>query len=213
MTLSEDEESSIQEDSDQKLKLMIIGDSYVGKSSLLNKYCKNEFNSKYKTTIGVDCQIKHLNINNKEIKLEIWDTAGMERYRILTKNYYNGSDGFIILYDITNRESFNNVNNWVQQIKDLAGDDLKCILFGNKSDLNKERVININEGKELATKFDFPFYEISAKEGTNIEKGFNNIIMNILGDIETVKNRRRKNSSTLKKPKKNEENKEKKSCC
>ena len=212
MTLSEDEESSIEEDSDIKLKLMILGDSNVGKSSILNKYCKNDFSGKYKTTIGIDFQIKYLNINKKKIKLEIWDTAGMERYRILTKNYFNGSDGFIILYDITSRESFNNINNWIQQIIVLVGKDLKCILFGNKNDLNKERKVKINEGKELAKKYNFPFYETSAKYGTNLEKGFNSIIMKILGDIQTIKKKRR-NSLVLKKQEKSEEKKETKNCC
>jgi Ras-related protein Rab-1A len=113
MEPSMDESSSIEEDFDEKIKIMLIGDSNVGKTSLLKKYIDNEYSKNYITTVGMDFQMKCLNINNKKIKLQIWDTAGEERYRIVAKNYFNSSDGFIIVYDITKRLSFDNVNNWI----------------------------------------------------------------------------------------------------
>ena len=216
MSNSDDEENAIEQDFDEKIKLMILGDSSVGKSSILRKYCKNEFLDKYITTIGIDFQIKNLTINNKKIKLQVWDTAGQERYRVVTKNYFNTSDGFIIIYDITNRETFTNINNWIEQITTIVGNNVKCVIFGNKNDLNNKRKVETDEGKELAEKFNFKFFETSAKEGNNIEEGFKSITMDILDDISSVKERRN-NTSILKTKsgKKLNNNKEdnKKSCC
>ena len=133
---SEEDDSQIEEDFDEKLKLMILGDSDVGKTSILRKYCKNEFLGSYVATIGIDFQLKYLNINDKKIKIQIWDTAGEERYRVVTKNYFNTSDGFIIMYDIENRESFDNANNWIEQISKSSPNYTKSKIIGNKIDLN-----------------------------------------------------------------------------
>ncbi len=205
----DEEENSIEEEFDEKIKLMVLGDSSVGKSSILSKYCKNEFMSKYITTIGIDFQIKYLNINNKRIKLQIWDTAGQERYRVVTKNYFNTSNGFVIIYDITSRESFNNINNWMEQIESIVGDRVKCIIFGNKNDLVSERKVQKEEGEELAKRYNCSFFETSAKEGNNIEEGFKSITLEI---IEKLKNSKVKkdNGTTILKSKKN---KQKKNCC
>ena len=191
METSIDESSSIEEDYDEKIKLMIIGDSEVGKTSLLKKYIQNEFCENLLNTIGIDFQVKYLNINNKKIKLQIWDTAGEERYRIVAKTYFNSSDGFIIVYDITKRDSFTNINNWIEQINDTAPNYSKSIIFGNKNDLNNMREVEIKEGKELAKKYKFKFYETSAKDGINISEGFESIVKEIIGDLESVKSGRK----------------------
>ena len=193
-----DESSSIEEeDYDEKVKLMILGDSSVGKTSLLKKYCKNEFSHSYITTVGIDFQVKLLNINDKKIKIQIWDTAGEERYRVVAKNYFNTSDGFIIMYDITNRDSFDSISNWIEQIKDSTPNYKKSVLFGNKSDLNKLRNVQINEGKELAQKNDFKFFETSAKDGLNLNEGIESIVKDVLKDIDSIKLKRR-NTTSLK---------------
>ena len=204
----EEEEGTIEQDYDEKIKLMVLGDSNVGKSSILTKYCKNQFLSKYITTIGIDFQIKYLNINNKRIKVQIWDTAGQERYRVVTKNYFNTSNGFIIIYDITDRSSFNNINNWMDQIESFIGKEVKCILFGNKNDLDNKRDVQIEEGEELAKKYNCPFFETSAKEGNNIEEGFKEIVMEIIKDNKNSKVKR--NNSIILKSKKV---KQKSNCC
>ena len=209
-----DESSSIEEeDYDEKVKLMIIGDSSVGKTSLLKKYCKNEFSNSYITTVGIDFQVKLLNINDKKIKIQIWDTAGEERYRVVAKNYFNTSDGFIIMYDITNRDSFDSISNWIEQIKDSTPNYKKSVLFGNKSDLNKLRNVQINEGKELAQKNDFKFFETSAKDGLNLNEGIESLVKDVLEDIDSIKLKRRNTTSLKEKKKNNVKKKVKEPCC
>ena len=205
------EDSQIEEDYDEKLKLMILGDSNVGKSSILKKYCKNEFTGTYVATIGIDFQIKYLNIDGKKIKLQIWDTAGQERYRVVTKNYFNTSDGFLVIYDITNRESFLNINNWIEQINTLVGGNVKCIIFGNKNDLKEVRKVSIKEGEEMAKKYNCKFFETSAKEGNNLEEGFYDITKDVLGDIKIVHEKRK--STSILKPHIFKKQQKKKGCC
>ena len=206
-----EDESTIIEDYGEKIKIMLLGDSIVGKTSLLRKYIENEFSSNFINTVGFDIQIKFLNINNKKIKLQISDTAGQERYRTISKSFYNASEGFIIVYDITKRESFVNVNNWVEQIKEIAPNYSKSIIFGNKCDLTEMREIEIDEGKELANKFNFKFFETSAKDGTNINEGIETLLKEILGDIASVKSR--KKESTVLKKKKHNKVKKNEPCC
>ena len=208
--MEEEEYSSIEEDYDEKIRLMGIGDANVGKTSLIKRYCQNDFNNAYLTTIGIDFQTKNINMNNKNIKIQIWDTAGQERYRIMAKNYYNSSDGFIIVYDITKRESFNNINTWIEQISNSAQNYSKSVIFANKCDLKDIRKVKIDEGKELAKQYNFKFYETSAKDSINIKEGFESIIKNILGDIQSIKSVR-KNTVSLRDQK--HKNKEKEKCC
>ena len=208
--MEEEEYSSIEEDYDEKIRLMVIGDANVGKTSLIKRYCQNDFNNAYLTTIGIDFQTKNINMNNKNIKIQIWDTAGQERYRIMAKNYYNSSDGFIIVYDITKRESFNNINTWIEQISNSAQNYSKSVIFANKCDLKDIRKVKIDEGKELAKQYNFKFYETSAKDSINIKEGFESIIKNILGDIQSIKSVR-KNTVSLRDQK--HKNKEKEKCC
>ena len=174
-------ENSIEEnDYDIKLKIMLLGDSTVGKTSILRRYCKNEFSNKYATTIGIDFQFKNMIKFDKRIRLQIWDTAGQERYKVVAKNYFNSSDGFVILYDITNKESFQNVTSWVSQINDIASKAVKFILFGNKNDLEEARIVKKNEGENMAKKYSMLFYETSAKTGENINEGFDFLVNEIL---------------------------------
>ena len=115
----EDPEDTLNENYyDEKIKIMIIGETRVGKTSLISKYCNNEFSGgQYLSTIGIDFQIKILNINSKKIRLQIWDTAGEERFRNIAKNYFQSSDGFLVVYDITNKESFDTLDYWIEEIK------------------------------------------------------------------------------------------------
>lgn len=179
--------NSFEEDFDIKLKIMLIGDSNVGKTSLLKKYCDNEFSQTYIPTIGIDFQIKNLNINKKKVNVQIWDTTGEERYKILAKNCFNSSNGFIIVYDITNRKSYNNVNNWIEQINEFAPNHSKSVIFGNKNDLNESREVTLNEGKELVKKYNYKFFETSAKDGINIKEGFESLIKEIMNDAISIR--------------------------
>ena len=129
------------QDVDQIFKILIIGDSSVGKSNLLLRYTDDIFHEHFLPTIGVDFKIKNLIISNQTIKLNIWDTAGQERFKTITATYYKGSQGVIVVFDITDRNTFLNVNNWLEEIKKNAGNNISIILVGNKCDKEGERVV------------------------------------------------------------------------
>ena len=185
---------------DEKIKIMIIGESKTGKTSLISRYCNNEFYGAYLSTIGIDFQIKNIILNNKNIRLQIWDTAGEERYRNIAKNYFQSSDGFIIVYDISNSESFYKLDDWIEQIKNNAQETSKMILFGNKSDMEDSRQVSKEEGEEYARKNNLSFFEVSAKEGTNVQEGFEFFVKEILNSFSPNENYKKRKSKMLSTP-------------
>ena len=165
---------------DLLFKLILIGDSCVGKSNILLKYLKNQFNENSKTTVGVEFGTKNIIINNKRIKIQIWDTAGQERYRSITSAYYKGAKGALIVYDITRKNTFDNIDKWITDLK-LNGDKNICIIIlGNKSDLIDKREINKNDGIKKAEMYKTAFLETSALNGDNISKAFDELIEQIV---------------------------------
>ena len=182
-----DGDTQKEEHIDFKVKIMFIGNSSVGKTSIIKRYSKNIFSTSYISTLGIDFESKNINIDNKTINLQIWDTAGQEKYKVLSKNYYNNSNAFIIVYDITNLESFESVMNWIDQIKENAPENVKSILLGNKSDLEEKRKISEEEGKNLAKKININFYETSAQNGANIEKAIDNLVKDVINDKNFIK--------------------------
>jgi small GTP-binding protein len=197
---------------DLKIRLMLIGDSNVGKTSIIKRYCNNQFSPSYISTVGIDFETKYLRLNGKIINLQIWDTAGQERYKVLAKNYYKNSDGFIIVYDITDKKSFNNVANWITQIKDSASENVKCVLLGNKCDLEELRQVDINQGKDLANNYHLKFYETSAQKGNNIQKVFTDLVKGFLNDDNFVNDSERSSISTEQRNLRRARN-QKKKCC
>ena len=150
-------------------KYIIIGDAAVGKSNLLLRYAHGQFKDEYQLTIGVEFGAKNISINDKIYRIQIWDTAGQENFRSITRAYYKNSVCALVVYDITNRDSFNNISNWVEDCKNQSPKTIFMVLVGNKSDLNDKRVISVDEGRELAEKYNMIFFETSAKTGENVE--------------------------------------------
>ena len=165
---------------DLLFKLILIGDSYVGKSNILLKYLKNQFNENSKTTIGVEFGTKNIIINNKRIKIQIWDTAGQERYRSITSAYYKGAKGALIVYDITRKNTFDNIDKWITDLKLNDDKNICIIILGNKSDLIDKREINKNDGIKKAEMYKTAFLETSALNGDNISKAFDELIEQIV---------------------------------
>lgn len=159
-------------DYDYLFKVLIIGNSGVGKSCLLLRFAEDMFSDNYISTIGVDFKIRKIELDGKSIKLQIWDTAGQERFRTITKSYYRGSNGIVVVYDITDRESFEQVQHWMNEIDSHASADVCRLLVGNKADLNDKRAVKTEEGEALARQFGIPFLETSAKESLNVENMF-----------------------------------------
>ena len=143
-------------------KLILIGDSSVGKSNILLQYLKGQFDPNSKATVGVEFGTKNIEINNKKIKIQIWDTAGQERYRSITSAYYRGAKGAFIVYDITRKTTFDNIDRWVADLKANGDDNISIVLIGNKLDLEDKREVQKDEGVKKSEEFKTAFMETSA---------------------------------------------------
>lgn len=160
-------------------KVVLIGDSGVGKSNLLSRFTRNEFNLESKSTIGVEFATRSIQVNCKTIKAQIWDTAGQERYRAITSAYYRGAVGALIVYDIAKHLTFENVERWLKELKDHADNNIVIMLIGNKTDLRHLRAVSTDEAKAFAEKNSLTFIETSALDSTNVETAFCNILTEI----------------------------------
>jgi len=157
---------------DYLIKLLLIGDSGVGKSCLLLRFSDDSFTPSFITTIGIDFKIRTIELEGKRIKLQIWDTAGQERFRTITTAYYRGAMGILLVYDVTDEKSFNNIRNWIRNIEQHATESVNKILIGNKCDMVEKKVVDSARGKALADEYAIKFLETSAKNSINVEEAF-----------------------------------------
>ena len=196
------------------LKLLLLGDSSVGKTSILLKYISNKFDESSISTVGVDYMDKIIDYNKFKIKLQIWDTSGEEKFRTITKNFYRNADGLLVVFDLTKKESYDHIKSWINEAKE-NNDKLKTILIGNKLDLKDERIVAIDVAKQFAEKNNLKYIETSAKDGTNINESFQAII-DLLFDgksSEEILHEFTKQDSSLSVVDDSMEVKKKKACC
>ena len=184
-----DENVSYYEKEYYKLKLIILGDSGVGKTNIIQRYISDTFNTETRATVGVEFFVKNYRVNNDIIKLEIWDTAGQERYKSITSAYYKGSRGALIVYDITRTITFEDIEKWKNEINEKVKGSLKLMLIGNKCDLKDERKVSIEEALEKAKLLNIPLMETSALDSTNIQKAFENILKEMYKEFKKEKKR------------------------
>lgn len=164
---------------DHLFKIVLIGDSAVGKSNILSRFVKGEFNPESKTTIGVEFATKNITLDQKRIKLQVWDTAGQERFRSMASAYYRGAMGALLVYDITRRNTFENLDKWVKELKNFAEEGIVTVLIGNKSDLRQFRSVKTEQGEEYAGRNSMIFLETSALDSSNIDEAFNLAVQEI----------------------------------
>ncbi|XP_051575429.1 ras-related protein Rab-11A-like [Myxocyprinus asiaticus] len=164
---------------DYLFKVVLIGDSGVGKSNLLSRFTRNEFNLESKSTIGVEFATRSIHVEGKTIKAQIWDTAGQERYRAITSAYYRGSVGALLVYDIAKHLTYENAERWLKELQDHADSNIVIMLVGNKSDLRHLRAVPVDEAKAFAEKHGLSFLETSALDSSNVELAFQTILTEI----------------------------------
>ncbi len=169
---------------DYLIKLLILGDSAVGKTNFLCKLTENKFNQNYMASTAIDIKNTSIKINGKNIKLQIWDTAGQEKYRALTRSFLIKAQGILALYDITNHTSFDNLQSWLTLIKEECYVDIPVIIVGNKMDLEEKRIVDKEEASEYAKKQNVEFIETSSKTGENVEKTLYMLTEKVLQKIE-----------------------------
>ena len=200
---------------DYKLKVVIVGDSGVGKSNLIKRFTTNEFLANSKATVGVEFLSKSYKINDKIFKIEMWDTAGQERYKSITSAYYKGAKGALVVYDTTSAQSFENVDKWYNEIKEKTGKDIKLILIGNKIDLAEQKVVNTDEALAKAKTWGIPLMETSAKSAVNVKEAFHNLLkemyLEMNKNLQNVENKNLENNNGVQLDV--NEKKEKKRCC
>ncbi|KAK4362047.1 hypothetical protein RND71_017288 [Anisodus tanguticus] len=171
---------SFDEECDYLFKAVLVGDSAVGKSNLLSRFSRNQFQLDSKPTIGVEFAYRNIRVGDKLIKAQIWDTAGQERFRAITSSYYRGALGALLVYDITRRATFENLKRWLHELREYGSSDMVIVLVGNKSDLaNSTREVNIEDGQSLAQLEGLSFLETSAMENLNVEEAFQSMITKI----------------------------------
>jgi len=164
--------ASMKRDYDYLFKLVLIGDSGVGKSCLLLRFADDNFTDSYISTIGVDFRFRTITIDKKTVKLQIWDTAGQERFRTITSAYYRGADGIIMVYDVTSSESFDHVEEWLSEVDRYANENTSKLLVGNNADLIEDKQVSEETAQRFADKLSIPFIETSAKTATNVDAAF-----------------------------------------
>jgi Ras-related protein Rab-1A len=157
-------------------RLLLIGDSGVGKSCVLLRFADDTFSENFMSTMGVDFKISTRETSGKVVKLQMWDTAGQERFRTIASSYYRGASGILVVYDVTDRMSFENVKYWVEEIRRFAPKDVKMLLVGNKCDLDQKRAVPEDDAKEMAERFQMEFVETSARNAINVESAFEKIV-------------------------------------
>ena len=164
------------ENYEMMFKVVLVGDSFVGKTNIMSKYLKNEFHEDSKATVGVEFGSKQFTIDGHSVKSQIWDTAGQERYKAITSAYYKGAKGAFIVYDITRKNSFESVEKWVSDVTSVADKKITIVLIGNKSDLEDQRQVTKEEAQDKANKLEIAFMETSAFSGDNLDKAFEMMI-------------------------------------
>ena len=195
-------------DQEFSFKILLLGDSSVGKTCFLKRYTDNTFQDAYLSTIGFDFKFKNITLDNgKTVKVQLWDTAGQERFRTIAKSYYKGAHGIVLIYDVTNRKSYDNIRKWLVQIKNEAASKISIVLVANKIDCEDElREVKKEEGEVLAKNNNLKIFEASAKDNINVEESFKYIIEEI---NENISNLSMQTSTKL-----NNDNKQnKKGCC
>ena len=165
---------------DISFKILLLGDSAVGKTCFLKRYTDNTFQDAYLSTIGFDFKYKSITLKNgKTVKVQLWDTAGEERFRTIAKSYYRGAHGIILIYDVTNRKTFENIRKWLYQINEETSGKISILLIANKIDCVESRQVTKEEGKQMAKNNGLPIFEASAKDSTNVNESFQYLIEKI----------------------------------
>ena len=196
---------------DHIFKVLLLGNSDVGKSSLLLRFVDSVWNDAFVPTIGVDFKVKTLDIKNQKVKMQIWDTAGQERFRTVVSTYFRGAHGILLLYDVTNKDSFKNLESWLIEIEKNAKEKVLKILIGNKCDLTEDREISEEEGKAFALRNGMEFMETSAKMNTNVSEAFETLAKLMIEFNNTNKTQRNEGKNL--KASSGMDLKTKKSCC